>query len=381
MTRLRAALLAVLCTATATLTVRTAPAQGTGEADRLIYRDRAKDGKLESVVSELKESAAGVQVVGPDKKVKLTVSPADVVRIEYGALKNVDRDAYAAANQLDAGPDPAKAAAAFADLLLKAGPAADARTKRVLTFRQLMLAVRANDAEIDDAKFAAAAAPLAAKLSAFSRTAAKSWECWPTARAACRLLVELRKPAEAALLAKELGDNADLAPDLRADARLMEVGYQFMAPGRGAAGALVEARKGEATLADRQKEKVAIFAEVLALPEPETVDAKLLPDEAAKAAAAAAKRIRDAVAKVETGVIAKAKDPTARAAGFNALGEVYLRHGLLRDAMWAFLWVDVVYNQDKDEQVKAITRLIQVYKATGEEERERQFRDRLVKNR
>lgn len=381
MTRTRAALFAALFASAAALTVRTAPAQQPGETDRLVYRDRAKDGKLEAVVGELKESAAGVQVFGADKKLKQTVSPQDVVRIEYTALKNVERDAYAQANQLDAGPDAVKAAAAFADLVLKAGPNADARTKRVLAFRQLALAVRVNDAEADEAKFAAAAGPLADKLAAFARAHAKGWECWPTGRTACRLLVELGKPADAALLAKELGDNPDLAAELRADARLIEVGYQLMAPGRGAVAALAEARKGEATMTDRQKEKVAIFAEVLALPEPEAVDAKLLPDEAAAKAAAAAKRIRDAVAKVEAGPVAKAKDATARAAGYNALGEVYLRHGLPRDAMWAYLWVDVVYNQDKDEQIKAVGRLVQVYKATGEEEREKLFRERLAKTR
>jgi len=380
MTRIRAALLIALCAATAAVTVRTAPAQGPSETDRLIYRDRAKDGKQVAVVGELKESTAGVQVVGAGKKVTQTVPASDVVRIEYSSLKNVSRDTYAQANQLDAGPDAAKTVAAFADLILKAGPNSDPKTKRVLAFRRLMAAVRANDTEPDDAKFATAAAALATELTAFSRTYAKNWECWPAAATAARLLNELRKPADAAQVSKELGDNPDLTPQLRADARLLEVGYQLMTPGRGAVAALAEVRKAESTLTPRQKDELAIYTAVLALPAPEPVPPNLPPEEATKAAAAAGKKIRDAAASVET-LIGKAKDPAARAAGYNALGETYLKHNLLRDAMWSYLWVDVVYNQDQDEHVKAVGRLVLIFKATGDEEREKVFRDRLLKSR
>lgn len=374
MTRIRAALLVALCAATAAVTARTAPAQGTGEPDRLLYR--GPEGKLVAVVGELKESAAGVQVIGPDKKVTKTVPAPDVVRVEYSALKNVARDAYGQANLLDGGPDAGKAAAAFADLILKAGPNPDPQTKRTLAFRRLMAAVRANDAEPDEAKFVPAATKLAAELTAFARDYGKHWECWPTATTAARLLTEIRKPADAAQVVKELGDNPNLTPVLRADARLLEVGYQLMTPGRGAAAALADVRKAEATLTPRQKDELAIYTAVLALPAPEPVP----PNQTPEAAAAAAKKIRDAVAAVEA-VIGKAKDPAARAAGYNALGETYLKYNLLRDAMWAYLWVDVVYNQDPAEHVKAVGRLVLIFKATGDEEREKVFRDRLTKAR
>ena len=72
-----------------------------------------------------------------------------------------------------------------------------------------------------------------------------------------------------------------------------------------------------------------------------------------------------------------------RGAGYSALGEVYVRHGLWREAMWAYLWVDVVYNQDRDEQVKAVSRLVQIFgvlkekSGDGEKDRAETFRDRL----
>jgi hypothetical protein len=30
--------------------------------------------------------------------------------------------------------------------------------------------------------------------------------------------------------------------------------------------------------------------------------------------------------------------------------------------MWSYLWVDVVYNQDRGEHLKAMTRLIRIFK-------------------
>lgn len=384
MTRLRAATLAGLTAALAALTLAPVAAQPAAESDRIFYIDRAKDGKAEVLLAELKESAAGVQVTVAGKKTPLTVSPADILRIEYTSLKNVDKNDYAEANRLDAtGTEPGKASAAFAALLTKAGPTADAKTKRVLAFRQLMTAVKANEAEADDAKFAAAAAPLADQLATFARTYPKGWEVWPVTRAAARLAVELRKPADAAARMRELSDNADLAADLRAEARLAEVGYLLMTPGRAAQSAFAEARKGDGSMTDRQKEKVAILADVFALPDPEPIPPNLPAEEADAKAAAAAKKLRDAVAKLEaaTGSIGRAKDGAARAVGYNALGEIFLRHNMPRDAMWAYLWADVVYNQDKDEQIKALVRLVQLCQATKDDERAKQFRDRLLKAR
>ena len=75
-----------------------------------------------------------------------------------------------------------------------------------------------------------------------------------------------------------------------------------------------------------------------------------------------------ASAKIEA-LIAKSKDLAARGAGYSALGEVFVRHGLWRDAMWAFLWVDVVYNQDRDEQIKAVHRLVQIFTVLKEKEK------------
>ena len=45
--------------------------------------------------------------------------------------------------------------------------------------------------------------------------------------------------------------------------------------------------------------------------------------------------------------------------------------------MWALLWVEVVYNQDRDEVLKALTRLVTVFEAQGDEERAKAYREKL----
>ena len=65
-----------------------------------------------------------------------------------------------------------------------------------------------------------------------------------------------------------------------------------------------------------------------------------------------------AVKKIEE-AIDKAADPGLKALGYNVLGDVYRARSKSRDAMWSYLWVDLIYNQDRGEHLKAMTRLIE----------------------
>ena len=66
-----------------------------------------------------------------------------------------------------------------------------------------------------------------------------------------------------------------------------------------------------------------------------------------------------------------------RATAFSALGELYLIANKPREAMWEFLWVETVYNADKDEALKAMCRLVEVFKAQMDEERPKAYRERI----
>ncbi|HET6575557.1 MAG TPA: hypothetical protein VFG68_18280 [Fimbriiglobus sp.] len=316
-----------------------------GALDKVHYRDA--DGKVVAVDAAITESAAGVQLVTGTKAL---ISPADVFRIDYGDPKGIAKVDQFAAITLEDGRDPVKARDTYAGLLKKAGLAAPERTKRYLSFREAIWAGKAADAKTG-AEFQAEAPKAAEALAGFARANKTSWEVWPTARAAARLYAELGDHAKAAALLGELVAVKGLPRDLHYEAALAE------------AGALIRAgQRPDAEKRLDQLEKDKDF--------PATGPARdrlTVLRVAAKAGDPA---------KLDQ-VVAKVTDPTAKAVGVNFLGDAQLAAGKPREAMWSYLWADVVYNQDKGEQVYAVGKLVGVFEALGDKDRAEQFRDRL----
>jgi len=79
--------------------------------------------------------------------------------------------------------------------------------------------------------------------------------------------------------------------------------------------------------------------------------------------------------------IAKATDPALKALGYNVLGDVYRAKGQRRDAMWSYLWVDVYYNQDRAEHLKAMTRLIKIFQEEGDADKVALYKEKLARSR
>ncbi len=364
-----------------------APAIAQVTPDRVLYRDRAQDGKVVTVDGEAKETAAGVQVfaTSPDKKLKVSIAAPDMVRIDYGTVPGVERTGQQAANTMESAvtPDAAKIVAEFQKLAGFVGATTNPKSKRYLEFRQLVWSAKLADAKTGD-DFKTEAKKIAERLAIFSKANLGSWESWTTARLTARYLCELDDPTGAADAMAILGRNAALTPELRFEAKLLEAGYLVRAGKRTDTEALLKELAADKAFpaTGPHRERLSIFDEVLKAPapppEPKAGDPPATPEEFDARAA----KVKDAALKVET-LIAKAKDPAARAAGYAALGEVFLRHGILREAMWAYLWVDVVYNQDRDEQIKAVHRLIQIFgylkEKDTDKDRAESYRDRLPK--
>jgi hypothetical protein len=326
------------------LTLPTALGQQ-GALDKVHYR--TADGKVVAVDAEIKESAAGVQLVTGSKAL---VSPADVIRIDYGDVPGVAKTDQFAAITLEDGRDPGKARDAYAGMLKKAGAAAPEKTKRYLAFREAVWSGRVADAKIGD-EFKAEAPKAAEKLATFARENKKGWEVWPTTRAAARLYAELGDHAKSAALLGDLAAVPGLPRELRFEAKLAEAGTRVRAGKGSDVGGLLD-----------QLEKDKDF--------PATGPARdRLTVLRAVAKAGDAAKLEEAVGKV--------KDPTARAVGANFVGDAHLAAGKPREAMWSYLWADVVYNQDRDEQVYAVGKLAGVFEQLGDKDRAEQFRDRL----
>jgi lipopolysaccharide biosynthesis regulator YciM len=87
-------------------------------------------------------------------------------------------------------------------------------------------------------------------------------------------------------------------------------------------------------------------------------------------------KLAEAVKELET-IINQTADKGLKAAAYNAIGDCYRLNGKPREAMWPYLWVDVIYHQDKEQHIKAMEQLAKIFDDQGEKARAKQYRERL----
>jgi hypothetical protein len=338
-----------------------ASALGQAPTDRVNYH--GPDGKVLLVTGETKESASGVSVIGNDKK-EIKIPAGNMIRIEYGDgnVPGIDRNAQIVANAADAGTDIPKAIAAYSALLKTS---TSPKAKRFAGFREIMLMVKENDQKTGD-DFKKNAAALAAKCSTYANEQKASWESWIVARTAARIYDEIGDHKMATAAARILSTSTALSAEMKVEAKYLELAYTFR-EGDYAAAKLLQADAIKDAVNPGQSDRAKMYEAALkALPAPAMVEG-MEPVKPSEAVAAIEKLISDT------------KDPVARSCGYAILGELYLAYKAPRDAMWSYLWVDAVYNQDKDEQVNAVNRLIEIFELLKEKDRVEQFTDRLPK--
>jgi hypothetical protein len=85
-----------------------------------------------------------------------------------------------------------------------------------------------------------------------------------------------------------------------------------------------------------------------------------------------------AVAQIEE-IIDKTKDRDLKALAYNALGDCYRLNGQPRNAMWEYLKVDMVYNQNKKQLTRALEQLPKVFEELKDEKRAREYQEKLKK--
>jgi tetratricopeptide (TPR) repeat protein len=93
---------------------------------------------------------------------------------------------------------------------------------------------------------------------------------------------------------------------------------------------------------------------------------------------AASGKLPEAVERLRA-VISSTPDRDLKALAYNALGDCYRLNGRTREALWPYLWVDVIYHQDRQEHIKAMTQLARLFEEQGDKARAKQYRDRLRK--
>lgn len=328
--------------------------------DKIVYRDRKADGAVKTTTGELKETSGGnFQVISNGKPVSdgkstLELTAADIIRVVPASdMPGLARDRLLDLDGRETGKDYAKAKPDY-EALLRTGLRQP--TKRYVETRLNLLRARLLE-EADDQTRAADGPPLAKDLKDYLLAYPKGWEIWPIGRALARLQADEGRYGEVAQTWGQLAKNDGLAKELRDEAAMKELDAiirdgKFPAAASRAADV---ARSGVSS--EGFKDRLAIY----------------------QAASKGGSTDPTAAIKEIEAVIARTKDPLARAAGYSMIGELNLAANKLRDAMWAYLWVEVVFNQDRDEVMNAMSRLVKIFDGLGDKDRVDSYKDRIRK--
>ena len=325
--------------------------------DVVTVRDRSS-GSTKTVSGQYTLGPAGFQVIGGDKKVLATVNPDDVVKVAVGDLPGVEREPVLALIAKEGKKEYQEARTGYQDLLKKA-PNAPAATKRYLQFKMAALSNKIAD-ELDPEKgWKEKSEAAVAEWRGFLQDHAAGWELWPAVRSSTRVQIELGKFDTAATTWGKLATNKEIPPESKLEARLQEIDLNIR--GKVYPNAAVTAGELVKTATGARKERLAIY------------------ELAAKAGGN--EKPLEAVEKIKA-EMEKSKDPSVHATGYSMLGELYLAGGKPREAMWSFLWVETVLNQDRDEVFKAVVRLAHLFeKDLSDPDQAAKYRDKLKRAR
>lgn len=308
--------------------------------DRVTVRDRKADKVVDMLGDIADEKAAGIKLKVGSRTVD--VSPSDVLRIQYNDLPKELKLDYSSIQSADERRDDEVALKDYEKLLpkLKSAP----KSARQVEFRVAALKARVGSAEEGSAA-----------LRAF---VAKHPNAWQTSVAG-RLLARLNQSAGDYPAALEALDRVSALSGLPADVKievdLLTIDLLMSAKKPAEAQAKVAAAMQSAPAGDPVRERLEVYALLL--------DAKAKPE-------AKAQKLEDRLAKIT--------DPVLKAITYNALGDCYRDAGKPRDAMWQYLWVDAVYNQDRGEHLKALDRLIKYFDETNDEKK-KAYEDKAAK--
>jgi hypothetical protein len=336
--------------------IETSSGQPGGVPDKITIRDK-KDGSTKSYEGSLKFGPGGFQIVDANKKVLASVAPADVVKYVPGDLAGVERAFVLAQITLEdkkTKKDYETARAGYQDMQKKAATAPEP-AKRYLEFKLAAMTTKVADDATDDEGWAAQADTAAKAWAGYLGEYKTGWEVWPATRSYTRILAELNKYDDIARTWAKTVKTPDLPSDLKLEAQMEEIDAQIRS--KAFANASESAKSLAAAAAPGPaKDKLEIYA---------------------IAAEKAANSDYPAGIKAIQDKIAATKDPGVRGVGFSMTGELYMLAGKPREAMWDFLWVETVYNGDHDEAFKAMCRLVELFKAQGDDDRAKAYREKL----
>ena len=319
--------------------------------DKVERRDRKTD-KTITVTGKIEEESMTNLKVKVGLKVD-TIPSTDVVRIYYDDIPITLKLPYQNLFNNE-GKEPLKDLAVYRDLSAKLGAAPDVKApvKRYIEFRIAMLQTLA--AETDEAKGLARR-----ELEQFVAAHPASWEYPFAARALARVLLDKTDYQGALKILDGLARSMTVPPDIKQEAELMLIDVMFQAGKTEEVKAKITAALNDASATEAQKSRFRVYQIGL---DAQAQDAKV-----------------DEVVKKLDDVISKTPDNTIKALAYNIMGDCYMQKTRKRDAMWAYLWVDCVYSQDKAEHMKAMTKLLSIFDEEKDLEKVQMYKDKIAR--
>jgi tetratricopeptide (TPR) repeat protein len=327
--------------------------------DVVTYRDRtAKPEKVATVSGNITDETVNTIKIKPNVGPEKEISAADIIEIVYtvpGAMLFEYQNARNAEGRRSA-PDGKKAIVdalgGYRKVLSSLKDEKTNKLQRQLHYKIATLA--AAQAESKEDKLAAAE-----ELDRFRKANPNSWQLVSVVRQLAALWIENGKSEEAAKAFDDLAKVPNLSKEVKQEVELSVIDVLMQAAKFPEAESKITAALGAVPPTDPQAQRLKIYQIGCQVKQADLE--KVLP------------QLND--------IIDKTSDPTLKALAYNTRGDVQFAKGQKKDAMWSYLWVDVVYYQDKGEHLKAMERLVKVFKDFNDEDHARKYEDKLARNR
>ena len=341
------------------------------EADEIIIKGKEKDPPLKGKIAKespkeitltTKTSVAAEDIVDIVYEIKSATGDSAVgTNIPYQAAAKSEKDSLDPTKEADRKKNLAAAIAKYEEARdVKAN--IDPTHKRHIEYKILMLRIRQmnEDGATDD--------KMIAKLTDFAKKNGTGWQIANVYQTLGRMQADAGQLDGAEDSYLKLSKIPGLSDESRHEATLLAIQAKIQG------GKFDDARSDIAALqGDLPKGSRFLARAQVAEAECLVAESKKLGKEDAKRA----KLFTQAVDLVK-GVIKESGDKYVKAVGHNTLGYVYVEQGQLDEGKWEFLWVELVYNQDRVQHAKALYHLWDIFTKLGDAPKAQDCRESLL---
>ncbi|VTS04166.1 YfgM family protein [Tuwongella immobilis] len=312
--------------------------------DTVYVRDKKTDKVVDVKGDITADTVAGIKLKsGPTVK---NFDLQEIVRVTYGDLPKDQRLLYSSIMTAEDRREEETALKEYTGLLpkLKNSP----KMSRQVEFRKAVLQAKlaSTPEQLTDA---------AKQLAAYLTAHPDGWQYSIAARQLARIYIADTKYDEALDVLNRLGTMAALPKDVKNEVELLAIDVLIAAAKPADATKRIRDASIGLTAADPMKQRLDLYTIAL--------DTKVKPE--------------DKIPQVEA-IINNAADPNLKALGYNIKGDCFMQAKKSRDAMWSYLWVEMVYNQDPSERLKALDRLSKYFEEQNDDERAKVYRDKIA---